>query len=145
MNNNFAFNACDVHWGYSERTGAIPFIINQQKTKLKQLEDGFVMDITTEQKSSNSLTSAINTLSAYYEEDMSYVGHIAVFAQLNFFQKLKQFQLQQLDAETKLNMEDITFLQENYNNKMGKQLRRQREEDERERAYEEERVKTFNF
>ena len=42
-------------------------------------------------------------------------------------------------------MDDIEFLKDNYNTKMGKQLRKQREEAERDRLEEEERVKTFNF
>lgn len=142
---DFAFNACDVHWGYSEKTGAIPFIINDKKTRLKQLEDDFVLDITVDAQASNPLNSAVNTLSAYYEQDMSYVGFTAMFAHVNMFQNLRQFGLQRLDGFTKIDMDDITFLQENYNAKMAKKLQRQRAEEERERIEEEERVKTFNF
>ena len=145
MNNDFAFMARDVHWGYSERTGAIPFIINDKKTKLKQLEDDFVLDITVEESASNPLTSAIHTLAAYYDEDIKYVGFTGMFAHVNFFQNIKQFCFQALDGFTKLKMDDIEFLKDNYNTKMGKQLRKQREEAERDRLEEEERVKTFNF
>ena len=142
---NFEFNARDVHWGYSEKTGAIPFIINDKKTRLKQLEDDLVLDITVDIKSTNPLSASINTLSAYYDEDMSYVGFTAMFAYVNMFQNLKQFGFQELDGYTRLDMEDIAFLQENYNTKMGKKLRKQREAEERERQEEEDRFKTFNF
>ena len=99
---DFAFNDCDVHWGYSEKTGAIPFIINDKKTRLKQLEDDFVLDITVDAQASNPLNSAVNTLSAYYEQDMSYVGFTAMFAHVNMFQNLRQFGLQRLGGFTKI-------------------------------------------
>ena len=143
--NNFAFNACDVHWGYSEKTGAIPFIINDRKNKLKQLQDEVVLPITVDEKASNPLTSAINTLSAYHDVEMSYVGFTAIFAHVNMFQNLKQFGLRELNGFTKIDMDDIAFLQENFNVKMSKRIHAQREREARERVAEEERARTFNF
>ena len=35
----------DVKWAYSDSTGAIPFIINEKKTRVKHLDEGFVLEI----------------------------------------------------------------------------------------------------
>ena len=156
---NFLFDAKDVHWVYSEQTGAIPFILNVEKTKVKQLEDGFILEILEKDKCSNPLTAAKKTFEGYYEMPMEYVNHTAMFAHVNMFQNLQWFMLQDLDARTIISTDQIEFLTKNYNRKISKTRRkesikkakrereyaeREREKAERERE-EAERAKSFYF
>ena len=41
----FYFTAKDVHWIYNPETGAIPFVFNKDKTKVKQLTDNKIIEL----------------------------------------------------------------------------------------------------
>jgi hypothetical protein len=141
----FMFTARDVHWVYNEETGSIPFIINEKKNKVKQLEDGFVIDILDKDQCSNPLTAAKNTFESYYGKPMSYVGFTAMFARVNTFQNLKWFYYQKLDGNTFLNSEQIELLSKNYDKKVAKETQKQLREDTKKQAEKEERQRVFDF
>ena len=142
---DFVFNARDVHWVYNEETGAIPFILNENKNKVKQLEDSLVIEISEKNKCSNPLTSAKKTFEDYYNKDMDYVNYTAVFAQVNMFQNLQWFYLQKLDGNTCLNADQVQFLTENYNKKIVKARRREAVERAKKIAEKEARQRVFDF
>ena len=51
----------DVKWACSDSTGAIPFIINEKKTRVKHLDEGFVLEILDRNKNSNPDIAAVDT------------------------------------------------------------------------------------
>ena len=141
----FMFAARDVHWVYNEETGSIPFIINDKKNKVKQLEDGFVIEILDRNQCSNPLTAAKNTFEDYYGKEMSYVGFTAMFAHVNMFQNLKWFYYQHLDGNTLLNSEQIDFLSRNYDTKFAKAQQKQLREEAKKQAEKEAKQRVFDF
>ena len=142
---DFVVNARDVHWVYNEETGAIPFILNEQKNKVKQLEDEVVLDISKEYQCSNPLTAAKKTFEGYYGKDMDYVNCTAIFAHVNMFQNLQWFYLQNLSGGTLLNADQVKFLTENYNKKIVKVRRREAVENAKLQAEKEARERVFDF
>ena len=141
----FMFKAKDVHWVYNEETGSIPFILNEQKNKVKQLEDGFVIEILEKNQCSNPLTAAKRTFEDYYGKEMSYVGFTAMFAHVNTFQNLRWFYYQKLGGNTFLNSEQIELLSKNYDRKILKTKQRQEREDAKKREEQEARQRVFDF
>lgn len=142
---DFCFTAKDVHWIYHPSTGAIPFIFNKDKTKIKQLTDNKIIELTEKHAHVNPNTSAKNAFSERYQLDMSYVNLTAIFAHVNALQNLHHFGLQYLDAETKLNLDQIKFLSENYAKKIAKTHKKEQAEKEKQQKQEKEQEKMFDF
>lgn len=141
----FYFTAKDVHWIYNPETGAIPFVFNKDKTKVKQLTDNKIIDLTPKYTHINPNTSAKNAFSDHYKLDMSYVNLTAIFAHVNALQNLHHFSLQYLGADTKLNLDQIKFLSENYAKKIAKTHKKEQAQKEQQQQQEQENEKMFNF
>ena len=135
----------DVKWAYSDSTGAIPFIINERKTRVKHLDEGFVLEILDRNKSSNPDIAAVDTFGDYYNVEMQYRGHMDMMVQLNALQKLKVFGLRKTHYGEPITMDQIRYLTENYNRQMEIQGKKEAKKIAFEDAYSEEFVKTFNF
>ena len=142
---NYVFTANDVNWVYSERTGAIPFIINEKQTKVKQIEDGVIITIPDKCQSENPFMAAVDTFSDYYNEQMDFVNSTSMFAYVNFYQNLKHFHCQFLCEKTPLNRDQIDFLKDNYNKKMAKVNREQAEKLAKIKKLEDEKHRVFDF
>lgn len=134
-----------VRWAFSEKTGAIPFIINERKTRVKQLDDGFVLEILDRNKNSNPTIAGLNTLGDYYDTEMQYLNFADILAPVGFLQKIQQFGLKRADYNMPVNMEQIKFLAENYDRAMDVERPRRLAQEELDREYAEAYVKTFNF
>ena len=135
----------DVKWAYSDSTGASPFIINEKKTRVKHLDEGFVLEILDRNKNSNPDIAAVDTFGDYYHVEMYYRGHMEMMAQVNAMQKLKVFGLKKIRYGEPITMEQVQFLTDNYNKQMERQGKKEAKELAIQDAYSEEFVKTFNF
>ena len=134
-----------VRWAFSEETGAIPFIVNERNTRVKQLDDGFVLEILDRNKNSNPAIAGLNTLSDYYGTEMQFVNFADMLAEVSFFQKVQQFGLKKAGYNLPVDMDQIKFLTENYDRAMSVERKRRATQEELDREYEEAYVKTFNF
>ena len=135
----------EVKWGFSEKTGAIPFIINERKTRVKQLDDGFILEILDRNKNSNPTIAGLNTLSDYYDTEMQFLNFADIMEPVGFMQKIQQFGLKRADYNMPISVEQIRFLAENYDRAMDVDRQRRISQEEQDREYAEAYVKTFNF
>ena len=141
----FSFVAKDIHWVYSPKTGAVPFIINKNQDKAKQLLDNVVVEISKRHTCSNPQTAAKNAFCEHYKQDMAYVNLTAIFAHVSFVQNLQHFGFQELYEQTSLSMDQIKFLSENYTKKIAKTHKKEAAEQEKKKQYEAEKDKIFDF
>ncbi len=158
----------DVHWVYNRKTGAIPFIINSRATKVKQLEDGCIIDILPRNRMfknkfdpaeiefldekvlalydcHNPATYAKNAMSDYYGLDMSYVHRSAIWEYVGILQQFRHFGAQPMSYSRPVTREQIEFLTENYNKKYGKFEKQLDVKIATQKAFEDSRAKTFGF
>ena len=135
----------EVKWAFSEKTGAIPFIINERKTRVKQLDDGFVLEILERNKNSNPTIAGLNTLGDYYDTEMQFLNFADILEPVGFLQKIQQFGLKKAGYNMPVDMEQIKFLAENYDRAMNVERQRRATQEEQDREYAEAYVKTFNF
>ena len=142
---SFTFIAKDLNWIYSEKTGALPFIINNNQNKVKLLFDNTIVEITEKHKCSNPKTAAKNALSEHFKQDMDYVNSTAIFAQVKFLKNLQHFGAQTLGEDSQLTMEQIKFLSDNYTKKIRKIYQKEKEEKQKKQQYEKEKEKIFDF
>ena len=59
-------NATKIHWLYDEQTGAIPFIINNDNTKVKNLIDKKIFELDGYPTNYNAKELGASKLRAYY-------------------------------------------------------------------------------
>ena len=135
----------DINWAYSDKTGVVPFILNEKKTRVKQLEDGFVLEILDRNKNSNPTLAGLSTLGDYYDVEMQSLTYADVLEPVSFVQKVQHFGLKRVNYSMPVNMEQIEFLTANYNAAMVAEGRRRAQQEIEDLDYQEAYVKTFNF
>ncbi len=135
----------EVRWAFSEKTGAIPFIINERRTRVKQLDDGFILEILDRNQNSNPTIAGLNTLEDYYQTEMQFMNFADILAPVSFLQKIQHFGLKKTGYSLPVNNEQIKFLAKNYDNAMGVQGQRRMSQEVQDREYSEDFVKSFNF
>lgn len=127
---SYKFCASDVCWVYGQNIGAIAYIFNKEKTRVKSLQDDVVLTLQHNGEI-NKQASARRAFSEYYNEDLVCTNYTAMFANLNLFQKVTNFGLDRFSGETKLNIRQINYLTENYNKKMRKLGNKQQYEEKK--------------
>lgn len=145
LETDLAFEVGDIHWAYSKKMGVIPYIINHDCDKLKQVNAGLVLLIDKNIARADCVRAALKSLSEFYSCNMSSCTFDEVFRYVGFMDKITKFGMRSMSIRTPITVEQVEFLRKNYNNVTKRMYYKQHREEIRAREYKEAREKTFDF